>query len=277
MSRGEPQTNPFRAPIATVERGADSGTYPEVNDPFARDRFLLSQQHLSINEKYDVWDDQGNQILFIERPSNLNSSLVALMAAAVVFLLCGGGLVVLGTSLGETTFGSFTVVGFLLGAAVAFITALALIRKRDVSIYRDQGKTQPLLCIKQHAGFKLMRADFTVVNADGSILATLRKNYLWNLIRRRWQVVDSSEALTYLVLEDTIILSVLRRILGSLFGLLRTNFIIYAADGQIMGRFNRSFTLLDRYVLDLADDPQRRLDRRLAVAIGVMLDAGERR
>ena len=277
MPSGEPQTNPFRAPIATVERGAESGTYSQVNDPFARDRFLLSQQHLSINEKYDVWDDQGNQVLFIERPSNLNSSLLAILAAGVVFLLCCGGLAVVGTSLGETTFGSFTVVGFLLGAAVAFITAMALIRKRDVSVYRDQNKTQALLCIKQDAGFKLMRADFTVLDADGSRLAKLRKNYLWNLIRRRWQVVDSSDTLIYLVLEDTIVLSLLRRVLGSLFGLLRTNFIIYAADGQIMGRFNRSFTLLDRYVLDLAADPQRRLDRRLAVAIGVMLDAGERR
>jgi len=35
--------------------------------------------------------------------------------------------------------------------------------------------------------------------------------------------------------------------------------------------------LLDRYVLDLKADRARELDRRVALALGVMLDTGERR
>jgi hypothetical protein len=45
----------------------------------------------------------------------------------------------------------------------------------------------------------------------------------------------------------------------------------------VVGEFNRKFTLLDRYVLDLSRDEERALDRRVAVAMGVMLDTGERR
>ncbi|WP_279384179.1 hypothetical protein [Geotalea toluenoxydans] len=41
--------------------------------------------------------------------------------------------------------------------------------------------------------------------------------------------------------------------------------------------FNRSFTILDRYVLDMTQDNGQRIDRRLALAMGVLLDTGERR
>ena len=40
---------------------------------------------------------------------------------------------------------------------------------------------------------------------------------------------------------------------------------------------NRKFTVLDRYVLDLTADEERALDRRIALASGIMLDTGERR
>ena len=77
-------------------------------------------------------------------------------------------------------------------------------------------------------------------------------------------------------------LALLRRVLGplfgSFFGLLRTNFIILRADGEdVVGEFNRKFTILDRYALDLKADAARTLDRRVALALGVMLDTGERR
>jgi hypothetical protein len=45
----------------------------------------------------------------------------------------------------------------------------------------------------------------------------------------------------------------------------------------LLGEFNRKFTLLDRYVLDLSRDRSNYLDRRIAIALGVMLDTGERR
>ncbi len=72
-------------------------------------------------------------------------------------------------------------------------------------------------------------------------------------------------------------LSLLRRVLGTFFGFLRTNFLFLGPGGEVLGEFNRKFTLLDRYVLDLTADPERTLDRRLALAAGVMLDTGERR
>ena len=70
----------------------------------------------------------------------------------------------------------------------------------------------------------------------------------------------------------------MRRLFGPLLGLLRLNFIYCDPQtGDVMGIFNRSFTLFDRYVLDMSQDAGNRIDRRLAFAMGVMLDTGERR
>jgi hypothetical protein len=46
---------------------------------------------------------------------------------------------------------------------------------------------------------------------------------------------------------------------------------------EVVGEFNRKLTILDRYVLDLRADTGKGLDRRIALALGVMLDTGERR
>jgi hypothetical protein len=67
---------------------------------------------------------------------------------------------------------------------------------------------------------------------------------------------------------------------GPAFGLLRTNYVIVrgsSADGDRLGEFNRKLTLFDRYVLDLSADPTRSLDRRIALAMGVLLDTGDGR
>ena len=53
--------------------------------------------------------------------------------------------------------------------------------------------------------------------------------------------------------------------------------LVRGADEEVVGEFNRKFTLLDRYVLDLSADPGRALDRRIALALAIMLDTGERR
>jgi hypothetical protein len=44
-----------------------------------------------------------------------------------------------------------------------------------------------------------------------------------------------------------------------------------------MGEYNRKLTLTDQYVLDLRADPQYLLDRRVVLAVAILLDSAERR
>ena len=166
-----------------------------------------------------------------------------------------------------------------LGAIVALIAVgVGLSAKRHVTFYRDQSKRDKLLDVLQDRKWQPITATYTVRDRTGRTLALLWKNYLYNIIRKRWYVKAPDGTTLYVAKEDSIILSLLRRLLGPLFGLLRTNFII-VRDGSedVVGEFNRKFTLLDRYVLDLKADGARVLDRRVALALGVMLDTGERR
>jgi uncharacterized protein YxjI len=119
---------------------------------------------------------------------------------------------------------------------------------------------------------------YTVKTAAGDTLAILKKTYLHNVVRKRWYVGGPGGEPLAMAIEDSIVLSLLRRVLGPFFGFLRTNFVLVRGqDAEIFGEFNRKFTLLDRYVLDLSADTARAFDRRIALALGVMLDTGERR
>ena len=48
-------------------------------------------------------------------------------------------------------------------------------------------------------------------------------------------------------------------------------------DEQPIGSVNRKFQLRDTYVLDLSADADRRIDRRLAIALAVGLDTLQNR
>jgi len=252
---------------------------PQADPAFDRDVFLLRQKHLAINEKYVVWDEEGRPILFIERPAHLLRGLGALLGAIFAFMVVAGVFFTAATLVNvvalQIAFGTLAVVG---GLVATVVVAVALYPKRHVNFYRDQSRGEKLLEVLQDRKLQLIVATYTIVDAAGQLLARLRKNYLYNLVRKRWECRGPDGSLICLVKEDSVILSLLRRFLGPLFGVLRTNFILLdPATERVIGEFNRKFTIFDRYVLDLKADPGRAFDRRIALAIGVMLDTGERR
>jgi uncharacterized protein YxjI len=260
--------------------GARAATQPQADPVFDRDVFLLRQQLLKISEKYDVADEQGNKIVYVERPAHLLRNLGALIAGlaaggvtGAVFALLGGAFP--RDSAVEGLFAILTIVGFL----VAFlVVGIGLSAKRHVTFYRDETKRQKLLDVLQDKKWQPITATYTVRDSSGRTLALLWKNYLYNFFRKRWYVKRSDGTILYVAKEDSILLSLLRRFVGPLFGLLRTNFVIVRGDSdEVVGEFNRKLTILDRYVLDLRADTGRSLDRRIALALGVMLDTGERR
>ena len=252
---------------------------PQADPVFDRDVFLLRQQLLRISEKYDVADEQGKKIVFVERPAHLLRNVGALLAGLVAAGVVGVGFGMLADMAKGTAFEDVLVALAAIGAIVALIAVgVGLSAKRHVTFYRDQSKRDKLLDVLQDRKWQPITATYTVRDRAGRTLALLWKNYLYNIIRKRWYVKAPDGTTLYVAKEDSIILSLLRRLLGPLFGLLRTNFII-VCDGSedVVGEFNRKFTLLDRYVLDLKADGARTLDRRVALALGVMLDTGERR
>jgi len=250
-------------------------------DPvFDRDIFLLRQQMLRISEKYDVGDEKGNNIIYIERPAHLLRNLGALFAAlaAAIVIFVAFGAVSDQTPVGSAARGILLILGSLLSVVALVVVGVALSVKRHVTFYRDASKRDRLIEVLQDKKWQPITATYTVRDFRGKPLAKFAKNILYNLFRKRWYIHAPDGRVLFLAKEDSVILSLLRRLLGPMMGLLRTNFIILRPDSEdVIGEFKRKFTILDRYVLDMTGDPQRLMDRRVALALGVMLDTGERR
>jgi uncharacterized protein YxjI len=265
-----------------INKASESTLTPksQAEETFNRDVFLLRQKHLAINQKYQVSDEQGNAILYVERPTYFWRTLFAVAVGWVVMM----GVYVLGIGAAAAAGqqgGAGAGLGFLvvLAAPVAFVVvAMALSKRRHVTFYRDESKTQKLFDVLQDKKVQFPMRTYTVRDASGKPLASFKKNYLYNIFRKRWEMRSMNGTVMCVAKEDSIILSLLRRVLGPLFGLLRTNFLITRGDtDMVIGEFKRKLTILDRYVLDLSPDRRRDLDRRLGLALGVMLDTGERR
>jgi hypothetical protein len=250
-----------------------------LDDAFARDRFLLRQQVFAINQKYAVWDETGRPILFVERPAhlarNLGGMLAGLAAGALVLVLAFFVLRLLfGDDPQQMGLLIVCVVIALVGAGAAVVVvATALGAKRHVTFYRDEAKGERLLEVLQDEKFAILVQHFTVRDAAGRPFARFTKNFLWDLLQKRW-LCDALDGTPLCVAKEEFWHALLSRTLGKLFPM---SFNFYTPDGAHVGTFNRKFTLLDRYVLDLTGDPGRTLDRRVALAMGVMLDTGERR
>jgi hypothetical protein len=264
----------------------EGGTEGKLNAAFNHDRFLLRQKLMTIGSKYVVWDEQQQPILFIERPLYFWRNLLAVFAAAICFLVSAPLCIVVALGIGQMLHQDvlgvvFTIVFLIIVIALTFAVGIILSPKRHIDFYADESRTNLLLRVLQDKKFHVIVATYTVLTPAGELLGRMRKNYLYNIFRKKWDVFGAGGERIAVAREDSLILSLLRRFLGPFFGILRTNFVILTpgGDGQerVRGEFNRKFTLFDRYVLDVSRDRPRTIDRRLAVALGVLLDTGEHR
>lgn len=254
---------------------------PDLDPAFDRDRFLLRQRVLTIVSKYEVCSEHGAPILYVERPTYPVRTLLAYLLAAIAALLVMRWVSRAVPDADDAVGALMALAGWVLTVAIFVVVSQSARPLRHVTVYRDETRREVVLRVLQDQRIALFVRSYTIMTAAGTMLARLRKNYLHNVFRKRWYVEMPPGRRLAMAIEDSIVLSLLRRVLGLLFGILRTNFVLIhlagPAAGTAFGEFNRKFTLLDRYVLDLAGDPERHFDRRIALALCVMLDTGERR
>jgi len=150
--------------------------------------------------------------------------------------------------------------------------------REQINFFADEAQTVPLLQLRARKVFEF-RGVTDVVLPDGQVIGTLRKAFGASLLRSSWSVLDAAGVEVATARESSMFIAILRRIwssipyLGDVPFLLPFHFDLHAPDGRQIGRYTRMFALRDRYVLDLSGDPERRLDRRVAMAFTVALDA----
>ena len=161
------------------------------------------------------------------------------------------------------------------GPPVAFVRQKRLALKEDIRFFADESEREELFRIKARQVLEV-RGRFDVTTPAGEPIGSLEKQFRRSLLRSTWKVLDTAGSELALVEERSAPLALLRRVVDLLpYGELVPivfHFVIRAGDREL-GSLTRRWGLRDRYVLDLTGDAERTLDRRLALALAIALDA----
>lgn len=164
-----------------------------------------------------------------------------------------------------------------------FVDRPVLKLKMEFTVYEDETKTRPLLSVNQDSVFTVINYKFIIKDANGQVIGIMKRQGWQSMLRRTWMIEDAQERLIATATEDSMGKAIARRIFSAtdleiINALIRTNFYLYRADGTTkFGEFLRKLSLTDKYEMNLQGDPERTFDRRLAVALAILLDNAEHR
>ena len=174
------------------------------------------------------------------------------------------------------------------GDLVAFVQQKTFALREDLRFFADEGKTQELFRVKARQRFD-PAARYKVTDADGTPIGEIAKAFKRSLARSTYRIyaAPGDEQELAWATERSLFRSLLRRLLslggfipivGDLLGLIpiRYHFDFFIGEDNV-GSLERKFGIRDRYVLDLSGDADRRIDRRLAIALAVAMDAFQAR
>jgi hypothetical protein len=112
-------------------------------------------------------------------------------------------------------------------------------------------------------------------NPKWDILAKFKKNIFTDILRKKWELEFAWKKI--IIKEDSIILSILRRIMPY-WNFIRTNFVFIDLETwENLGIFKRKFELFDNYLLDLSKDISYKIPRQIALWMAILLDTWEKR
>jgi hypothetical protein len=161
------------------------------------------------------------------------------------------------------------------GAPVAFVRQKRMAIKEDIRFFRDENETEELFRIKARAVMELA-ARYDVTAPDGERIGVLGKVFGRSLFRSTWSVLDAQEQQLAVATERSQFWAIVRRVIDAVpygeFVPVLFHFRIDRGD-QHLGDFTRPVGFRDRYTLDLSGDHERTIDRRLALALAIALDA----
>lgn len=151
--------------------------------------------------------------------------------------------------------------------------------KAHIGVYEDESRSRKLLTVYQDSALAIINYSFTLLDENEQPIAYFQRQGWLSMLRRTWHIYDAQRRIIAQAQEDSWTKALMRRLpfVDIIGDFIRTNFVITHVSGQPLGEFIRRFTITDRYVMDLTADRTRVLDRRIAIALAILLDNLERR
>jgi uncharacterized protein YxjI len=167
------------------------------------------------------------------------------------------------------------------GPPIAYVRQKKLAIKEDIRFYADENQTQELFRVKARSMLDMGGSRYDIFVEDERIGMIWHK-FRESLLRSTWHIGGPDEQEVALARESSTAVGIARRAIDFVpyvgeFVPIPYNFEI-VINGDVVGNMNRRFLRVrDQYALDLSGDRERKIDRRIAVALAVGLDALQNR
>jgi len=166
------------------------------------------------------------------------------------------------------------------GRPVAYVRQKKMAIREDIRFFADEQETQELFRIKARSILDMGGSRYDVFAGEERI-GVLDHMFKQSLLRSTWTVRNGNEVELMIARERSLVAAIARRAIDfvpDIGGLIPIPYNFeFLIDGSVAGAMNRKFQLRDRYILDLSGDTEKRVDRRLAVALAIGLDALQNR
>ena len=161
------------------------------------------------------------------------------------------------------------------GLPVAFVRQKRMALKEDIRFFAHEDETEELFRIKARALMEL-GGRYDVTKPTGEKIGVLEKVFGKSLFRSTWRILDANEQEVGIAQERSMLWAIVRRVIDAVpygeFVPILFHFRIDRGE-QHLGELTRAIGVRDRYTLDLSGDAEGTIDRRLAIALGIALDA----
>lgn len=165
------------------------------------------------------------------------------------------------------------------GEPICFVEQKRMKLKEDLRAFTDDSKTSELFRIKAQQVWD-PAARYDVTDASGEQIGQLQKVFGKSLLRSTWRLYDAAGNETGWARERNLFVALFRRVVGfaPYIGAFADwlpipyHFDYFTGDERI-GGLERILGVRDRYRLDVSGDAERRIDRRIALALAVGMDA----
>jgi uncharacterized protein YxjI len=141
--------------------------------------------------------------------------------------------------------------------------------KEDIRVFSDESMTQELLHIQARQIIDFSAAYDVIDPVYNTHVGALRRKGFRSVLRDQWEVLDAQEQPLGILLEDNPTRAMLRRLL--LGSLLPQDYDLFIGE-QKVADFKQRFNIF-RYEMDLDFrlDTAKQLDRRLGIAVAILL------
>lgn len=159
------------------------------------------------------------------------------------------------------------------GAQVCFVHQKGFKLKEDITVFTDEAKSQPLFAIRARQVMDFSASYDLIDLASNAKIGVMKRKGWASIARDEWLVCDANEVQFATLIEDSLMLALVRRLLSAL---VPQNYDMLVGTQRIAD-FKQNFNPFSYHLnVDLSAWPVQ-FDRRIAIASAVLLAAIEGR